>query len=412
MASSDTATVPVPTSLLEQLATVPDPRIERTKLHLLVDILAITILAALSGADSFTEIAQFGRIRLAWLRTFLALPNGIPSHDTFTRVFARLDRHALAARLSEWAQTVAALALTASAAERDGAGDSRPGEVVAIDGKTARRSYDSKGAQAALHTVSAWASEHRLVLGQVKTKAHSNEITAIPELLQLLDLKGATVTIDAIGCQKEITAAIRARRAHYVLALKTNQPWLHKRVADFRAAATADPKRYLRGVTHESHTTLDKDHGRLEKRRYTVLDAASVLRDRAGWVDLATVGWVESEREILSGPKKGKVTREVRYFISSLPTRAQPIAHAVRTHWSIENSCHWLLDVVFGEDQSRVRKDNGPANLATIRRWVLSILRQDTTHKHGLKARRLQAAWDPDYLLKLLRFTSLEPKEI
>jgi len=183
-------------------------------------------------------------------------------------------------------------------------------------------------------------------------------------------------------------------------------------VADFRAAATADPKRYLRGVTHESHATLGKDHGRLEKRHYTVVAAASVLRDRTGWVDLATVGWVESEREILSGPTKGKVTREARDFISSLPTKAEPIAHAVRTHWSIENSCHWVLDVVFHEDQSRVRKDNGPANLATIRRWVLSILRQDTTHKHGLKARRLQAAWDHDYLLKLLGFTSLEPKEI
>lgn len=391
MLSSELPLAPVPAGLLAQLATVPDPRIERTKHHQLADILAIAMLATLCGADTFTEIAQFGRARESWLRTFLALPNGIPSHDTFTRVFARLDRHALAARLAQWAQRVAALAL---------------GEVVAIDGKTARRSHDHAAGQAALHTVSAWATEHQLVLGQVKTAEHSNEITAIPELLDLLELKGTTVTLDAIGCQQQITRAIRAKQAHYVLSLKANQPWLHERVADFHHAVTTDPERYWRGVPHETHTTLEKDHGRIETRRYTVVSAAAVLHDRSGWVDLATVGWVDSERALLSGPKAGTTTREVRYFISSLPPRVGPIAHAVRSHWGIENCCHWTLDVVFQEDQSRTRKDHGPANLATIRRWVLSLLRQDTTHKHGLKARRLNAAWDQDYLLKLLRFTA------
>lgn len=403
MLSSDPSPAPVPQSLLAHLAQLPDPRVERTKHHQLVDILAIAILAELCGADSFTEIAQFGRAREAWLKSFLALPHGIPSHDTFNRVFARLDRHALAASLTQWAQTVACLALKAEAPGET------PGEVVAIDGKTARRSYDRGAAQAALHTVSAWATEHQLVLGQVKTEAHSNEITAIPELLALLDLRGTTVTIDAMGCQKQITHAIRAQKAHYVLALKSNQPWLHQRVADFHAAVTAEPARYWRNVPHESQTTVEKDHGRIETRCYTVVRAASVLRDRTGWEDLASVGWVESERQILSGPKAGTTTREVRYFISSLPPKVAPIAHAVRSHWSIENRCHWCLDVVFQEDQSRVRKDHGPANLATIRRWVLSLLRQDTTHKHGLKARRLNAAWDPNYLLKLLRFAAVEP---
>jgi predicted transposase YbfD/YdcC len=401
MLSSDPPGTAVPASLLAHLATLPDPRIERTKHHRLTDILAIAILAELCGADSFTEIAQFGRAREAWLKSFLALPHGIPSHDTFNRVFARLDRHALAACLSTWAQTVACLALQTEA----------PGEVVAIDGKTARRSHDRGAAQAALHTVSAWATEHQVVLGQVKTEAHSNEITAIPELLALLDLRGTTVTIDALGCQQQITTAIREKKAHYVLSLKENQPWLHQRVAQFHAATTAEPKRYWRDVPHESYTTLEKDHGRIERRRYTVVDASAVLRERSGWADLATVGWVESERRLLSGPKAGTTTQEVRYFISSLPPKVGPIAHAVRSHWGIENRCHWCLDMVFQEDQSRVRRDHGPANLATIRRWVLSLLRQDTTHKHGLKARRLNAAWDSDYLLKLLRFAALEPAE-
>lgn len=399
MPSSEPAPVSMPESLLVHLAQLPDPRIERTKHHQLVDILAIAILAGLCGADSSTEIAQFGRAREAWLKTFLALPNGIPSHDTFNRVFARLDRHALAASLAQWAQSVAFRALEAEA----------PGEVVAIDGKTARRSHDRGAAQAALHTVSAWATEHQLVLGQVSTEAHSNEITAIPKLLALLDLKGTTVTIDAIGCQKEITTAIRAKKAHYVLSLKQNQPWLHQRVEQFHAATTAEPQRYWRDIPHESCTTVEKDHGRIETRRYTVVDATRVLRERSGWTDLASVGWVESERRLFSGPKAGSTTHEVRYFISSLPPKVGPLAHAVRSHWGIENRCHWCLDVVFQEDQSRVRRDHGPANLATIRRWGLSILRQDTTHKHGLKARRLNAAWDPNYLLKLLGFAAAEP---
>lgn len=405
---------PIPSSLLEQLATVPDPRIERTKHHQLVDILAITLLAVLCGADNFTEIAQYGQAKKEWLETFLALPKGIPSHDTFSRVFARLDRHAVSACLTQWAQHVALMA-----------GGLSPGEVVAIDGKTARRSGDVSGDSSgessagaaggraagikALHMVSAWATRHQLVLGQVKTADHSNEITAIPELLRLLDLKGTTVTIDAIGCQQAIARSIRDKKADYVLSFKTNQPWLHERVDQFRAATEAEPERYWRGVAHETTTTIEKDHGRIEKRRYTVVPAQAVIRNkekRSAWADLRTVGWVESERELLSGPKAGKTERELRYFISSLPAKVGPLAHAVRSHWGIENQCHWTLDMVFQEDQSRTRKDHGPANLATIRRWVLSILRQDATHKHGLKARRLNAAWDNDYLLKLLGFAA------
>lgn len=406
-ASSDSPLAPLPAGLLEQLATVADPRIERTKEHLLVDILAVTLLAVLCGADNFTEVAQFGRAREPWLKTFLALPHGIPSHDTFTRVFARLDRRALASCLTQWAQAVAALA-----------GGLAAGDVVAIDGKTARRTHDHAAGLKALHAVSAWATRHQLVLGQVKTAGHSNEITAIPELLALLDLTGTTVTIDAEGCQQKITAAIRAQRADYVLALKMNQPRLHTAVAQFFAAAQAEPERYWRGVPHEALTTVEKGHGRLETRHYTVAAATAVLRavgDRPGasegWTDLVSVGCVVAERQVLSGPRAGTTSRETRYFIASLPPTVGPFAHAVRSHWGIENCCHWTLDVVFQEDQSRTRKDHGPANLATIRRWVLSILRQDTTHKHGLKARRLNAAWDPDYLRKLLRIAAPTAEE-
>jgi predicted transposase YbfD/YdcC len=391
----------VATRLLDHLAQIPDPRVDRTKRHLLGDILAIAILATLCGADSFTEIEQFGRARERWLRGFLTLPGGIPSHDTFTRVFARLDRQAFAAALGEWAKHTATLALHPSTR----------GEVVAIDGKSVRRSYDLRAGQAALHSVSAWATERQMVLGQVETKDHSNEITAIPELLDLLELKGTTVTIDAIGCQKKITTAIRAKKAHYVLALKSNQPWLHQRVHAFHQAVTAQPKRYWRDIPHLSLITLEKEHGRLEKRCYTVMPAEAVLRNRSGWEDLKSVGWVETERTLLSGRHKGKTTREVRYFISSLPPEVEPFAHAVRSHWAIENRCHWVLDVVFQEDQSRVRKDHGPANLVTLRRWALNLLRQDTTHKLGLKARRLHAAWDPDYLLTLLRRVTPQPVE-
>ena len=384
-AATPSAALPVPSvSLLAQLAALPDPRVDRAKRHALTDVLAIALLATLCGADNYSQFALFGLTRQAWLATFLSLPNGIPSHDTFARVLRQLDPKAFAAWLTTWSQALAGQV---------------PG-VVAIDGKTARRSGDAT--TAALHTVSAWATEQHLTLGQVSTNVKSNEITAIPELLTLLQLRDCIVTIDAIGCQTAIATAIRAKQAHYVLAVKGNQRWLHDRLVALFAHGPEDTVFWAR-APHETLTHTEKDHGRIETRTYRLVPAAAVLADRAPWTDLQSVGCVDATRHHVSGPKTGTVEHHRRYFITSLPARVGPFAHAVRSHWQIENACHWTLDVVFDEDQNRARRDAGPANLATLRRWALSLLRQDTTKKIGLKTRRLIAGWDPDYLLHLLR---------
>lgn len=379
------AALAVPTApLLAQLAALPDPRIDRAKRHSLTDVLAIALLATLGGADNYSQFALFGRTRQAWLATFLALPNGIPSHDTFQRVLRALDPKAFAGWLTAWSQALAGRV---------------PG-VVAIDGKTARRSGDAT--TAALHTVSAWATAQHLTLGQVATAVKSNEITAIPELLTLLHLRDCIVTIDALGCQTAIATAIRAKRAHYVLAVKGNQRWLHDRLVALFAHGPDDTVFWAR-APHETLTHREKDHGRIETRTYRLVPAAAVLADRAEWTDLHSVGCVDATRHYVSGPKAGTTEQHRRYFITSLPARVGPFAHAVRSHWQIENACHWTLDVVFDEDRNRARRDAGPANLATLRRWALSLLRQDTTQTTGLKGRRLIAGWDPDYLLHLLR---------
>lgn len=379
------AELPVPSvPLLTQLATLPDPRIDRCKRHALPDVLAIALLATVCGADTYTQFALFGVTRQAWLATFLELPNGIPSHDTFARVLRALDPKAFAGWLTTWSQALAGQV---------------PG-VVAIDGKTARRSGDAT--TAALHTVSAWATEQHLTLGQVSTDVKSNEITAIPELLTLLQLRDCTVTIDAIGCPTAIATAIRAKKAHYVLAVKGNQRWLHDRLVALFAHGPEDTVFWAR-APHETLTHREKDHGRIETRTDRLVPAAAVLADRAPWTDLQSVGCVDATRHHVSGPKAGTTEQHRRYFITSLPARVAPFAHAVRSHWQIENACHWTLDVVFDEDQNRARRDAGPKNLATLRRWALSLLRQDTTQKTGLKGRRLMAGWDPDYLLHLLR---------
>lgn len=385
LAVPPSADVRVPSApLLAQLAALPDPRVDRAKRHSLTDVLAIALLATLCGADTYTQFALFGVTRAAWLATFLALPNGIPSHDTFARVLRQLDPKAFAAWLTTWSQAFAGQV---------------PG-VVAIDGKTARRSGDAT--TAALHTVSAWATEQHLTLGQVATDVKSNEITAIPELLALLLLRDCIVTIDAIGCQTAIATAIRAKKAHYVLAVKGNQRWLHDRLVALFAHGPEDTVFWAR-APHETLTHREKDHGRIETRTYRLVPAAAVLADRAPWTDLQSVGCVDATRHHVSGPKAGTTEHHRRYFITSLPARVAPFAHAVRSHWQVENACHWTLDVVFNEDQNRARRDAGPANLATLRRWALSLMRQDTTQKTGLKGRRLIAGWDPDYLLHLLR---------
>jgi predicted transposase YbfD/YdcC len=371
-------------------ADLPDPRVERTKRHPLLDIVAITLCAVVAGAEGWVDIAEFGRAREAWFRTFLRLPHGIPSHDTFGRVFARLDPGALAGRIQGWATTVATLAA---------------GEVVALDGKTARGSGTGATREGALHVVSAWATEAAVTLGQVKTPTAGNEITALPELLALLDVRGAVVTIDAIGCQTALAAQVRAQGGDYLLAVKANQPWLHARIV--AALAAAEARGWRRGpqaVPHTAATTVEKDHGRLETRRVTAVPAAALLTDRAAWADLASVVRVEATRQRIlpaGGAAPGKA--ETRYFITSLPAEAARLGAVVRRHWSIENRCHWSLDVTFHEDACRIRKDHAPENLALIRKVALALLRQDRTHKHGLTSKRLRAGWDLAYLQTVLQ---------
>jgi len=356
-----------------------DPRLKRTQRHLLLDIVILAVCATLGGANGWADVERFGRAKRAFFRQFLDLPNGIPSHDTFGRLFARLDPAALLTCIQNW--------LTAL-------GTAAAGEVVAIDGKTLRGSFDAAAGQNPLHLVSAWATEARLVLGQVAVAAKSNEITAIPLLLELLDLRGCIVTIDAMGCQKAIAAAIRARAADYVLTVKDNQPALHQAIHEaFVAHAEADytdpTLRRLKQVT--------RGHGRDETREYFIAAAPAELVSQGEWQDLRSIGLVMRTRVV-----DGKVSEEVVYYLSSLPAKVKTFAKAVRGHWGIENRLHWSLDVTFAEDQSRVRKDHGPANLGMLRRLALSILQQDTSSKESLRGKRLLAGWNEDTLLRIL----------
>ena len=370
-------------TLVESFQGVPDPRLERTRLHSVVDILVIALCATICGADHYTEMEDYGKAKERWLRGFLELPHGIPSHDTFGRVFARLDPEAIRACFLTWVEALRQTPLT------DG--------VIALDGKTLRRSFDAASGQSALHMVSAWASSVRLVIGQVKTSQKSNEITAIPYLLDLLDVAGCVVTIDAIGCQKEIARQIRSKGADYVLALKGNQTSLFDDVTAYFADAQ---ERGYRNRPVTCHETRDYEHGRVEVRRYCASGEVEWLA-RTGqerdWDGLNSIVMVESERT-----QGGRTTCTRRYYITSLPADAERIAGAVRAHWSIENQLHWSLDVSFSEDQCRVRKDHAPENLAVLRHITLNLLKQETTAKMGLKAKRLKAGWDPHYLPRVL----------
>jgi predicted transposase YbfD/YdcC len=368
-------------SLRQCFAELQDPRREHGRLHNLWDILALTILAGAAGADTWVEVEQYGYDKLPFLRTFLELPNGIPSHDTLARVFALLDPAAFRQGFLTW---------TAALFEAS------DGRFVAIDGKTLRRSFDTAAGKAALHLVSAWASENRLVLGQQAVDSHSNEITAIPELLRLLDLSGAIVTIDAMGCQKDIAAQIVTAGGDYVLALKENHEALFD---DVQEIFTEGLDHDFADIEHHRHQTTDKGHGRVEARTYHVVPVPEELLERhPEWEGLRTLGMVFSERQV--GDEEA--TCETRFFLSSLAPKVKTFARAVRGHWGIENGLHWVLDVSFREDESRLRKGHGPENLGLVRRLTASLLQQETTAKGGVACKRKHAGWDNDYLLEVL----------
>lgn len=366
-------------SLIGHFSGLEDPRDGIKRRHKLIDMIAIAVAGVICGADDWVSIAAFGRAKADWLGRFLELENGIPSHDTFGRVFSLLAPEAFETCFRAWVESIRQVL---------------PDEVIAIDGKTLRRSHDRAAGLAPLHLVSAWATANRVVLGQVATDAKSNEITAIPRLLDLLVLNGCIVTIDAMGCQSKIAAQIVAGGGDYVLALKGNQGTLAAEVEE--AFIDADAHDYT-GVASEFVETLEHGHGRVETRRYRTLGDLSGVPRSALWEGLDMIGMVESHREI-----DGKGSRECRFYIGSIGTDAERFARAVRAHWSIENDLHWSLDVAFREDDARIRQPQARENFAVLRHIALTRLKNDAHTKLGIKNKRLRAGWDERYLAQLL----------
>lgn len=355
-----------------------DPRIERTRVHDLFELVVVALCGTLAGADTWTDIERFGNDRLTWLRTFLRLEGGIASHDTFGRVFAMLDPAELMACIGQWLDDLGR----------------EIGKHIAIDGKTLRGSGDKAAARNPLHLVSAWASEARLTLGQVAVDSKSNEITAIPLLLELLDLKGAIVTIDAMGCQKDIAHKIVSAGGDYVLALKGNQETLYQAVDQaFTAALEADTP--PSGMTR--HVTSETNRGRRERREYTALPVPASLPGLAHWKGLATLVMVLRVTQA-GGVEKG----EVSYYLTSLPAKVKTLAQVIRQHWSIESRLHWVLDVTFSEDKSRIRKQHAPQTSALLRRWAVSILQGDTSLKDSIRGKRYLACLNTNTLERIL----------
>jgi predicted transposase YbfD/YdcC len=362
-------------------AALPDPRVDRTKRHALLDLLVIALCTLLCGGEGWEDMTEFGQAKEPFFRDQLglSLAHGIPCPDTFRRLFARLDPDAFTHCFTAW---VASLRRQTK------------GEVISIDGKTLRHSFDTAAGQAPIHLISAWASKNRLVLGQLKVDDKSNEIPAIPALLALLDLRGGTVTLDAMGCQKEIAQQIQGQKGEYVLALKGNQGTLHADVAEFFADAR---QRGFAGVAHQYTETVEKDHGRIEKRRYWLVEEIDWLVARHDWVGLRSIGMIERPRTL-----RGQVSTEISYTINSLAGSVAQFARAARGHWGIENRVHHVLDVTFDEDDCRIRKENAPQNLATLRHLALNLLRQEPTSKRGIQGRIRRACWDDQYLLRVL----------
>lgn len=364
--------------VITRLQEIPDPRVEGRTFYKLYEVLFIALCGAIADCDTWIEIEEFANERIDWFRKFLPLENGAPSHDTLGRVFSLLDAGKFTEFMVSWSQYLR---------------DATQGQIVAIDGKTLRHSFDKATGKEALHVVSAWATDNGIVLGQVATDEKSNEITAIPRLLEIIDVKGCVVTIDAMGTQKEIAAKIRAKEADYVLALKGNHPLLNEAVSDIFASVMEG----RRDLQSRKLRQVESDHGRKEIREYTIIEVPEDLAGKDEWKDLKSLGMVYRERDVA-----GKTSAEVQFYLTSLEPKVKFFAQAVRKHWGIENSLNWTLDVTFTEDASRVRKANGPETTAILRRMAVSMLKQDTLDKRSLRLRRKLAGWNTDYLEKLI----------
>lgn len=368
------------TSISQCFKGLTDPRVIGRSQHYLSDILTIVLCAVICGAEGFNDIEMFAKCKETFFRTFLELPNGIPSHDTLNRVMSMLSPDEFSKCFVEWVKSLS----------------TRISGIVAIDGKTLRRSFNNANHRDCLHMVSAWSVENGLVLGQVRTSEKSNEITAIPILLSLLDIKNCVVTIDAMGCQTEIAQNILDRGGDYVLALKGNQG---NSLDAVEHLFKCERQNNFKGVEHSLFSEVEKDHGRIESRSvFSIGNLADIDGLELGkWPGLRSVTLVESIREL-----NGKSTIECRYYLSSLEADAERIGQAIRGHWGIENSLHWVLDVVFNEDKARNRKDNSAANMTIIRHMAVNIAKNDKSPKTSMRGKRLKAGWDDQYLLKLL----------
>jgi predicted transposase YbfD/YdcC len=365
-------------SIQDLFSNITEPR-DTNKRHKLLDIITIALCAIICGCDGWEQIEEFGKAKREWFRKFLDLPYGIPGHDTFRRVFAAINPDEFQKSFIDWMEAIQIIT---------------EGEIIAIDGKTLRRSHDKSSNKKAIHMVSAWASENSMVLGQVKTEEKSNEITAIPKLLNLLDIKGCIVTIDAMGCQKDIAGQIIDQGGDYVLSLKGNQGRLHEEIKFFFEDALEDN---FKGINYSYHETVDGDHGRIETRRYWSISDLDWLTDKGMWKALSTVVMVERTREI-----NDESSSEISFYISSMDNKPENLANAIRSHWGIENSLHWVLDISFREDESRIRQKNAPENMAVLRHFALNLLKKESSKKRSIKMKRLRAGWDEQYLTQIL----------
>ena len=365
----------------EHFSALADPRREtKNQYHEFTDILVIALCGAICGANHWTSVATFGRAKESWLRGFLSLPNGIPSHDTFTDVFAKLDPESFEKCFVSWVSSLTSLL---------------PGEVVAIDGKTLRRSHDQAASKRAIHMVSAWSTSNALVLGQYKTEEKSNEITAIPMLLEMLCLEGSLVTIDAMGCQKAIAESILQKGADYLLAVKENQPKLYEAIDSL--FFDSDDEVFAECFSDYAEHA-NQDHGREERRRCWVCYDLSTLQECVVvWKGLKALVVIESQRTV-----GNQTTIEHRLYISSSRQSAAYFLKATRDHWHVENKLHWVLDVAFREDESRLRKGDGAENFSVLRRIALNLLKKEKTEKTGIENKRCRAGWDQDYLERVL----------